>query len=160
MKTGAEWDLVVRAYNHFGITALLDVRLTSSGFVYNNGVVALGSESTPWMALHDLAHYIVAMKNEPGREMEPNFALGEHPIVDEPGHHDQNVTTGESTSEEGEASALHVVLANILFGFEKADAVALDLSVRWDGESVQPSRGYDFEVEDFDLTWTEIVKGN
>lgn len=160
MKTGTGWDLVVKAYNHFGITVLLNVDVTPSGFVYCDKVVALGSEKTPEIALHDLSHYIVALKNEPGRELEPNFALGEHPIVREPGIHDQNLGKHEAGYEEGEASALHVVLANILFGAESADSVAGELNVHWDGEEVIPSRSYDFEVEDFDLSWTEDVRGN
>lgn len=78
------WQRVAAAYRLFGLEPLLDAKVTPMGFVYANGVAALASNDDSAVALHDLAHYLTAAAR---RQRAPNFGMGEHPAVCEPGEH-------------------------------------------------------------------------
>lgn len=126
------WQRVAAAYRLFGLTPLLDEEVTPAGFVYANRVVALASDNAdaPGVALHDLAHYLTAPKR---RRLLPNFGLGEHPAVAEPGHGAAIVGELAANHEEGAAAYLNVSLARVLFGEKEAQRAAEYLNVNDNG---------------------------
>lgn len=116
------WQRVAAAYRLFGLEPLLDDECAPHGFVYANRLVALGSdhENMPGLALHDLAHYLTAPKS---RQAAPNFGLGEHPQVDEPGEAPLMVSVSRADHEEAAASQLNVEMACAMFGEDEAESV-------------------------------------
>lgn len=119
-----EWLRVGVLYRSVGLVPLLDVTVGPDGYVYSNGVVALaGDYLSEWaMALHDLAHWLVA---PPKRRSLPNFGLGQHPNVPEmPKAHRAGMSWFDAQEEEGAASWVHVHLTRASFGSAASERIA------------------------------------
>ena len=121
------WRVTAGAYASMGLVAELDLECLPEGYAYINGRAALAGDPYDChdLALHDLAHYLVAPAS---RKMAPNFGLGPHPTVDEPNRSLQKVTDGVQGREEGTACVLTVLLSLAVFGEVSSDSVARILS--------------------------------
>lgn len=125
-----EWARVAAAYRHFGLEPLLDAEVTPKGFVYASGVAALASDDDPAVALHDLAHYLTAAAC---RQRAPNFGMGEHPAVCEPGTYPHVLSWWACVAEEAAGSYLNIDMARALFGEDAARRCAEYLNCDTDG---------------------------
>lgn len=137
------WRRVTAAYRLFGLEPMLDAEVTPYGFVYANGVAALGSDDDPGVALHDLAHFLTAAKR---RQRTPNFGMGEHPQVYEVGRAPLWLEWFSNVAEEAAATILNVSMSRALFGDDATRACAGYLSCGLDGRicprRVAVPRGY------------------
>lgn len=114
-----EWQIVKGAYTAAGIVGDLTRCNTESGYVYDNGIAALtGDDPTGQvLGLHDLCHWLVA---PPSRKNLPNFGLGPHPSTHEEKWAKEVVSLRLNNHEESVGSLLNVLMAEILFGRERA----------------------------------------
>lgn len=130
------WQRVVAAYRLFGLEPMLDAKITPHGFAYARGVAALASDDDPGVALHDLAHYLTAATR---RQRTPNFGMGEHPVVYEPGDWPRVLAWWCCVAEEAAASYLNVEMARSLFGDNAARRCAKHLTCNPNGR-ICPAR--------------------
>lgn len=116
------WQIVKGAYTAAGIVGDLTRYNTPSGYAYDNGVAALtGDEPEGYaLGLHDLCHWLIAPKS---RKNLPNFGLGPHPTAPEEKWAKEVVGSAINNLEESAGSLLNVLMAEILFGRDKAHAM-------------------------------------
>lgn len=132
-----DWLTVDGAYRAAGVTPYILLECLVEGYAYTDGKVALASdpEDLPGLALHDLAHFLVA---PPERKFLPNFGLGIHPQVSEDKDAECLLADGIAMNEEGDASVVNVLLAGMLFGEKEEGRVREELNVGGDIARLYP----------------------
>lgn len=122
-----------------GLRVRWDRLLLPGGHAYRGGqIAALGDVLRPWMALHDVAHWLLAPR---WRRRRTNFGLGPAPQVhgrEAPSR--RLVSAGHARREESAAAVLTVFLARELLDPESAESAAA---------SHVGMRGYDSEANAF-----------
>lgn len=133
--------LVDELYARVGIRTDWTVNPLPSGFMYDNFEVSCKEDFwDPYMAVHDLAHFLIAL---PERRGLPNFGLGPAPHGNETEGAPEVVTPEESSEDESRASVLHIALL-LKYLPKGAEPTSRVISVDMDKGAILPCKQMDW----------------